>query len=554
MEANRRILIVDDQDDLRQQVARMLRQQGGHSDTTSLIDQIRSRISKSAEAVTSPTGTSYEVDTVSQGKDAYEKVRDSFSRHEPYAVMFLDMRMPPGWDGLETAQRVRSIDKEIQIVIMTAYADYEQQEVAEQVGEPDKLLYIKKPFHSEEIRQLALAMTEKWNMNRREKERLILTNRLMRENSYLTRHHFKNIEDTFRTVLAAYVSFLDARCGILVEQHGNEQHIRATTDPNETKRLHNAVPPSLSSATRLTTDEEAGVAFFPISFEGFEGYAYVEGKNLVFPFQQLQPFLEILQETIQEVLTNASLHQRQTEETQLASVGLATSKIVSRVEESMARVTQNVDELQRDLAGAGEDPRCVNIRTAVNDVLRLTQEVHGFSDEQQRQLELSRHSIKELVTDAIQRFGDALAAANVEVETELDASLQAVCDRREIGRCLDALIQNSLDAFAAHQVEAPRLSLNASYLDDYHNAVQVVIRDNGGGIPSDLLGHVFEPFRSSTPDQRIGLGASLTKQILEHHNGKLAYESDEGRGATFRLVLPVSPEAPVKQTVSGKIA
>ena len=48
--------------------------------------------------------------------------------------MFLDMRMPPGWDGLETAQRIRSIDKEIQIVIMTAYADYEQQEIAEKAA------------------------------------------------------------------------------------------------------------------------------------------------------------------------------------------------------------------------------------------------------------------------------------------------------------------------------------------------------------------------------------------------------------------------------------
>ena len=135
MESNRRILVVDDQEDLRNQVAKMLTKRGGQNETSSLIEQIRNRISRSKE---SPTPQSekinYSVDTVGQGKEAYELVKESFAKKEPYSVMFLDMRMPPGWDGLETAQRIRAIDKEVQIVIMTAYADYEQQEIADLVG------------------------------------------------------------------------------------------------------------------------------------------------------------------------------------------------------------------------------------------------------------------------------------------------------------------------------------------------------------------------------------------------------------------------------------
>jgi two-component system NtrC family sensor kinase len=158
MNENRRILIVDDQDDLRKQLSRLLTQFDSKSETSSLIQKMR-RITGSKEAAATKDPIKYEIAAVSQGKKAYEMVKDSFSRSEPYALMFLDMRMPPGWNGLETAQRIRSIDKEIQIVVMTAYADYEQHEIAERVGDPEKLLYLKKPFHPEEIRQLALSLT-----------------------------------------------------------------------------------------------------------------------------------------------------------------------------------------------------------------------------------------------------------------------------------------------------------------------------------------------------------------------------------------------------------
>ena len=120
MKTNRRILIVDDREDLRKQLSRLLSHSDSKSETSSLIQQIRNRISPDKAPAANGQRVTYEIDAARQGKSAYEMVKDSFTRNEPYALMFLDMRMPPGWNGLETAQRVRSIDKEIQIVIMTA--------------------------------------------------------------------------------------------------------------------------------------------------------------------------------------------------------------------------------------------------------------------------------------------------------------------------------------------------------------------------------------------------------------------------------------------------
>ncbi len=554
MDSNRKILIVDDQEDLRQQVAKMLQHRAGQSDTSSLIEQIRSRISKTKE--TAPAAApriQYQVDTVGQGRDAYEMVKESFSKHEPYALMFLDMRMPPGWDGLETAQRIRSIDKEIQIVIMTAYADYEQQEIAEKIGEPDKLLYIKKPFHSEEIRQLALAMTEKWNMNRREKERLILTNRLMRENSYLTRYRFKNIQDTYRTVLDAFVSFLDARSGVLVRRHGENHTPCAATTPDDGKRLPAELDSATKDATKVITSESRGTAFFPVSFEGFDGYIFVEGKNLVFPFEQLRPFLDILLETTREVLINSSLHQQQSEERQLAAIGLATSKISSRVNDAMALITAATSEIRGSDDTVARGAVCDKIDAAAEAVLRLTREVQIFSDEQHESLELEKFNTKDLITQSLQRFEEQIMEQGIAVVTELESDLVITCDGDAIGRCFDTLIQNAVDAFARSTREQKELKISAAYLNNYRNAVQITIQDNAGGIPEGVLGHVFEPFRSSDPEHRNGLGGTIAKQILDRHNGTLSYESEAGEGSTFQVVLPVSPDTPISQSVSGKL-
>jgi len=174
MERNRRILIIDDQEDLREQLARLLVNCGRPNKTAAIVQSMRARLMGMDPAEQdepkndSPT---YDIDTAGQGEEAFEMVKAAIENGAPYAVMFTDMRMPPGWDGLKTAKKIREIDKNIEIVIMTAFADYEQEEISRTIGTPEKLLYIKKPFQAEEIFQLALSLTSKWNVEELEKSR-----------------------------------------------------------------------------------------------------------------------------------------------------------------------------------------------------------------------------------------------------------------------------------------------------------------------------------------------------------------------------------------------
>lgn len=114
----------------------------------------------------------YEIVSAFQGTEALERVKSASSANEHYALAFVDMRMPPGWDGLQTIEQLWSVDPGLQVVICSAYSDYDWDEVLERLKRPDKLLVIKKPFEAVEVLQCANALTGKWNGERKLRKHL----------------------------------------------------------------------------------------------------------------------------------------------------------------------------------------------------------------------------------------------------------------------------------------------------------------------------------------------------------------------------------------------
>lgn len=108
----------------------------------------------------------YIIDCAFQGEEALKMVEESLGKDEPYSVAFIDVRMPPGWDGIETISRIWKVYPDLQVVICTAYSDYSWEEIIEKFGYTDKLLVLKKPFDNIEARQLTYALSEKWELAR----------------------------------------------------------------------------------------------------------------------------------------------------------------------------------------------------------------------------------------------------------------------------------------------------------------------------------------------------------------------------------------------------
>lgn len=102
-----------------------------------------------------------DLDSAMQGEEGYEKVQESIKQNRPYALAFVDMRMPPGWDGLTTIEKLWESDPDLQVVICSAYSDNTWSDIRRRLGRSDRLLILKKPFDNSEVLQMAAALIEK---------------------------------------------------------------------------------------------------------------------------------------------------------------------------------------------------------------------------------------------------------------------------------------------------------------------------------------------------------------------------------------------------------
>jgi CheY-like chemotaxis protein len=160
---NKRILIVDDTEDIHEAIKCALECNSKVTNikfNSIISDLFDSDKNSDDEIMELPE---YILDSAFQGEEAVEMVQKSFNDGNPYAVVFMDVRMPPGIDGIEALRRIWEIDREIEAIICTAYSDYNLTNLSKKLGYTHQLLLLKKPFEVEEIQQLALAQTIKWN-------------------------------------------------------------------------------------------------------------------------------------------------------------------------------------------------------------------------------------------------------------------------------------------------------------------------------------------------------------------------------------------------------
>jgi PAS domain S-box-containing protein len=154
---NRRVLIIDDNRSIHDDFRKIL---SPGTVSSVALDAAETALFGSATSAAPPV--KFEVDSAFQGQEGALLVKAAFDAGRPYAMAFVDIRMPPGWDGVETTQKIWAIDPDIQIVICTAYSDYSWDEMFALLGHRDGLLILKKPFDTIEAVQLAHTLTEKW--------------------------------------------------------------------------------------------------------------------------------------------------------------------------------------------------------------------------------------------------------------------------------------------------------------------------------------------------------------------------------------------------------
>lgn len=152
-----RILVVDDNPSIHKDIRQILNPE----DTEAGLDDLETAIFGEPQLKAQEL-LSLEIDSATQGEDGYELVRQAIIEDHPYFMAIVDMRMPPGWNGLKTVENMFRADNLLQVVICTAYSDHTLNEIRSRLGDNDRVLLLKKPFENIELRQMVFNLRRKW--------------------------------------------------------------------------------------------------------------------------------------------------------------------------------------------------------------------------------------------------------------------------------------------------------------------------------------------------------------------------------------------------------
>lgn len=249
MECNR-ILIIDDNPEIHKDFQKILR------------GKERSRIDELSAIIMGDQGVNegrfsfptFHLDSAYQGDEGLRCVQHAINNQTPYALAFVDVRMPPGWDGIYTVEQLWKVDPDLQVVICTAYADHSFEDMYQKLHASDNILILKKPFDIVEIRLLASTLTKKWALSKEAAKR-IYTQRTEIEYHLQKSEFLYNLSQLshseFRTE-QAYRAYLEGVCDLNQWLIGHI-NVLVNTPQNET---HQAIQPLCSSGIIYFADHE----------------------------------------------------------------------------------------------------------------------------------------------------------------------------------------------------------------------------------------------------------------------------------------------------------
>ncbi|MCW5209422.1 response regulator, partial [Desulfobulbus sp. US1] len=478
---------------------------------------------------------------------------------------FVDIRMPPGWDGMETATRIRKFDPDIEIVIVTAYSDRSREEIARAVGTLHKLLFFRKPFDPEELMQVAVSLCYKWNTGKREdeqrrelqtildtspaaifsidqKDRVIAWNQAAEKITGFSAKEVKGKACVFREISE------DSFCHTC-EARGNPQSRVPDREVKITAKDGTSKIISLYVA-QVALERENG-AMTICSF--WDITALKEGERALSESnQQLKEKIATNERLRTESLRlQQELHQAQ----KMEAIGLMAGGVAHDLNNILASIVgypqlirfqlpdnQKLHELALAVEEAGERAAAV-----VDDLLTVARGV----------------AVVKQVADLNTLVENYLASTEAkevhklhpEVMLSVDLNSQPLyinCSSIHIAKCLMNLVNNAAEAIegkgevviATSRQEVAENSSNSACTIQSGQYAVLRVRDNGPGISEEDQERIFEPFYTKKTMGRsgTGLGLAVVWNTALDHNGSVTVSSTQGQGTSFTLLYPLTDE------------
>ena len=559
LEKNQRILIVDDNESIHDDFRKILSLNTSDQD----FDAEDAAIFGSSTARPASRAC-FELSFATQGLQALEIVRNATAADRPFALVFMDVRMPPGCDGLETTVQLWKVDPDLQVVICTAFSDKSWEEMYEKLPHPERLLILKKPFDSIEVLQLAHALTEKWA---------------------LLRAVQRNVEELENTV-AARTHELTAANGLLAAEV--TMHERSQERVRELTSLLNNAQDAI-----IMTDAEERITYWNKGAENVWGWTEAEAlgqdaMDLLFRDERPER-IEARRRVMQNGEWAGDLrHQTKDGKTILmesrwtmlydaegrpkARLGIHTDITERRKLAAQILRMQRMESIGTLAGGVAHD-----LNNALSPIilglellrLRLPDEPHAslintLDVSAQRGREIVRQiltfasgvegdhtvlSVEKLILEQVKICRNTFYKL-IEIRTEVPVDLWPVHgDGTQLHQVLMNLCVNARDAMpsgGALTITAVNTVIGDNSMPARSGLkagpyVLITVSDTGCGIPAKVMDRIFDPFFTTKgPGKGTGLGLSTVLGIVQQHSGFVDASSEPGQGSQFRVYLPAT--------------
>jgi len=551
MRVNNRIIVIDDSQDIRDDYKNILCPEEKSSDLLEIEKFLADSESDTQKEEANrnffrePVSVEkYDVGFASQGEDGFKMVRRSIEENSPFALAFIDMRMPPGWNGLETAKKIREIDKDIEIVIVTAYADISQAKLNQEIQPEEKLLYLKKPFSGEEINQLAINLCHKYYLDKKNQlyseslKNLILSMRQLKGNVYT------DYLEILKNILHHVLNYVGAENGLLaIIQNKSIERIIAVGNFDETteKDIMKEIDVIKRKKNEHTYLQDEQYLIFPISTsdpEGKELYIFAVKANE--DLKANERIMTLLVDTIQDIFANIVYQKKYIESQRLASIGLAAGKIIHDLKNPLSAITGMADMIRYESKKTESEnikqnisEYCDLILMASDAMINNIQSILSYSSGK-LEINLGFCTIADVINGFYSENRFVIDKQKIIYETKVSSQKILKIDYNQMKRVISNLFSNSIQAFENNKITDRHFSIEAYDMPD---SVVLLVKDNGLGIPANIVDKIFEPFITSGKHKGTGLGLAIVKQLINNHNGKISLETNQ-EGTTFKITLP----------------
>jgi PAS domain S-box-containing protein len=559
-DSNPRILIIDDtraiHDDFRKVLTR--------SDSTALEKAEAELFGSRTKGVEQ---TQFALDSAFQGKEGLELAKRAHSEGRPYALAFVDVRMPPGWDGIETISHLWKVDRDLQVVICTAYSDYSWDDIVQRLGHTDSLLILKKPFDSVEVMQIAHSLTKKWQLAQQSRWRVAYLD--ARVNQRTQELHAANRElslqlEQFRSVWERSIDGmrLTDRAGCIVAV--NEAYCKLVRLSREQLI---GQPFSITYKGHGPTD---GMDVYTSRFDSGSFIPRLTARVQLWNSEEVEleissSFLESPQygklalALFRDITERKHLEQQLRQSQKMEAIGQLAGGVAHDFNNLLAVIRGNAELLlmNRDQLKADPGDCLKQVVAAADRAAGLTRQLLTFGRKQAMQS--TALNVAEVIGN-LTKMLKRIIGEDILLQCTFAARLPMV--RADIGmleQVLVNLVVNARDAMPnggqlIMNSEAVRLDRGDLQRHPEGRAGEFVclhVSDTGCGIRPEHLPRIFEPFFTTKEfGKGTGLGLATVYGIVKQHHGWIEVSSRVGTGSSFRVFLPAvegpAPLAPAE--------